>query len=509
MHAGHLVAALALAAACGGPRPVAPPPPTPEAAPLDAAAPDAAPVGLTAADVAADLATLRTTLDALHPGLHRYLTPAELDAAFADAAAEATAAPTTATVVLALARLTARLRCGHTFVNPSNQSDEVRAAVMSAPRVPFAFRWIGEELVVTRSLDPRAALTPGTIIERIDGVAAADLRARLLPLGRADGGNQAKRLASLEVHADAAIEAFDVYAPLVAPELAPPYALELRSPDGARSQLTVEAMTAEARAALAAEVEPDASDDGPQWQLRWLDARTGYLPMASWVTYHRKRDWAADVDAIMAEVAARPKARLIVDLRGNEGGTDVGARILAHVVTRPVPARDRERWVRYRSVPEALRAPLDTWDRSFFDWGADAVASDDPAWFRLADEPGADTIAPATPRFRGKLIVLVDASNSSATFQFAHQVQTLGAGTLVGEPTGGNQRGLNGGAFFFMHLPRTGVEVDLPLIGSYPPGRRVDGVPDGGVTPDRVVITTAADLAAGRDPQLAVARALR
>ncbi|MBC7805157.1 MAG: hypothetical protein H7145_03305 [Akkermansiaceae bacterium] len=49
--------------------------------------------------------------------------------------------------------------------------------------------------------------------------------------------------------------------------------------------------------------------------------------------------------------------------------------------------------------------------------------------------------------FVGHLYVLVDSSNSSATFQFAKVIKQNNLGTLVGQPTGGNQRGINGGHF--------------------------------------------------------------
>ena len=48
-------------------------------------------------------------------------------------------------------------------------------------------------------------------------------------------------------------------------------------------------------------------------------------------------------------------------------------------------------------------------------------------------------------------------------------------GTLVGQPTGGNQRGINGGAFFFATLPNSKIEVDLPLIAAFPDGPPPDG----------------------------------
>jgi acetyl esterase/lipase len=97
--------------------------------------------------------------------------------------------------------------------------------------------------------------------------------------------------------------------------------------------------------------------------------------------------------------------------------------------------------------------------------------------------------------------VLVGGVNSSATFEFASAVQRHRLGTLVGQPTGGNQRGITGGAFFFMRLPHSGIEVDVPLIGQFPVTQTP--LPDAGLTPDVLVPTTAADIAADRDPELA------
>jgi len=71
-------------------------------------------------------------------------------------------------------------------------------------------------------------------------------------------------------------------------------------------------------------------------------------------------------------------------------------------------------------------------------------------------------------------------------------------GALVGQPTGGNQGGINGGGFFFLRLPRSGIELDLPLIGQLPDGDR----PDAGLQPDIFVIPTVSDIARGRDAEL-------
>jgi C-terminal processing protease CtpA/Prc len=109
-----------------------------------------------------------------------------------------------------------------------------------------------------------------------------------------------------------------------------------------------------------------------------------------------------------------------------------------------------------------------------------------------------NVLKPKGPRINAPLYVLTSPTNSSATFQFAAAARSLGLATLVGGPTGGNQRGINGGAFFFVRLPNSGLEADLPLIGYYPEGEW----PDAGLTPDVAVEAQASDIISGRDPVL-------
>jgi hypothetical protein len=67
--------------------------------------------------------------------------------------------------------------------------------------------------------------------------------------------------------------------------------------------------------------------------------------------------------------------------------------------------------------------------------------------------------------------------------------------TSFGQPTGGNQRGINGGAFFFLRLPKSQIEMDLPPIGTFPTSPQ----PDAGLTPDVLVAPTVQDIVNGVD----------
>ncbi len=462
---------------------------------------------LAAADLRADAALLRRAYETLHPGLQRYNTPAQLEAAFRALDDEFERDRTLADAYLAFSVLAAKIKCGHTYANFFNQSPAVADALFRLPRLPFHFRWLGKRMIVTRSFAADRRLRAGTEVLALDGVPVADVLARLMTVARADGNNDAKRVADLEVAGASRFEAFDVYWPLFFPSRAPVVTLRIRGPQGGRAHTLRAPLLAHAERLTAhgASARNGTPKDAPLWELRELAGRLGYLRMPTWVLYNSTWDWKASLATIFARLAKSGATDLVIDLRGNEGGNDVGDVLVSHLVTQPVRRQAVTRLVRYRKVPDDLAPHLDTWDPSFLDWGS-AASEATERFYRLrrdADDDPQALIEPATPRFGGRVWVLVGAANSSATFEFAQTVRQNRLATLVGQPTGGNQRGINGGAFFFLRLPRSGIELDLPLIAQFPDGER----PDAGLEPDMHVVPTVNDVARGRDAELEAVRA--
>ena len=468
------------------------------AGPLRAQSP---PARIPAAELLEDFAVLRDAYETLHPGLYRYADSARVAASFGALREELSRDRTLAEAYLAISVFLAGVRCGHSYANFFNQPEAVAHALLQRDRVPFLFRWIGGRMVVTRNLSGEPRLAPGTEVRSINGVPAADVLRRLMSVARADGSNDAKRVAGMELRGDSRYEAFDVFFPLLFPPPDGPWSFEVAGPAGSpaatvrvRPLAYAERLAATGRAAAARPA------DDPGWEFRFLDAGTGYLRMPTWSLYNSRWDWKAYLDGVFARLEERGAAALVIDLRGNEGGTGVGDEILARLAARDLRLDAFRRRVRYRAVPERLRPHLDTWDRSFLDWGGQAVPGEGGFYTltRYNDEPGSSVVRAAARPFRGRAFVLVDASNSSATFEFALSARQNRLATLVGQPTGGNQRGINGGAFFFLRLPRSGIEVDVPLIGYFPPVER----PDSGIAPDVLVEPSAEDVARGVDTEL-------
>ena len=443
-----------------------------------------------AASLKEEVAILRQAL-ALHPGLYRYQTVARYEARLARFADEYVKPIDLAKRYLLLSRFMSDIRCGHSYANFYNQTDAVAAQLFDRPtRLPFHFVWVGSDMVVVR--DPTNRLVRGTRIARLNARRPVDLRNALIPLVRGDGHNDAKRISLLEARGDEGFETFDVFQGLIAAPQTGIHLLETIGPNGKRARLQVSAIGLKARQGQ--QVTLDTKGDAALWSWSVRSDGIAVLTMPTWALYDSKWDWKSWLDARLNSLSG---ARgLIVDLRDNEGGEDCGDVILARMITQRFVPPAIEQRIRFQRTPDAINRYLETWDKSFRTLGVGATSLGN-GYFRRPGQDRATAIEPAKPGINVPVAVLISPVNSSATFHFAQNFRAIG-GRLYGRPTGGNLRGINGGAFFFVRLPASGLEFDLPLVGYFP----LTPQPDAGLQPDVFSAPSVRDIADGHDAAL-------
>src|SRR5262249_48920668 len=142
--------------------------------------------------------------------------------------------------------------------------------------LPFQFAWVGERMVVLANQSDDTRLGRGAEIVSVDGRSARRILRALMPYARADGSNDAKRRALLEVRGFDRYETFDVFYGLIYRPGAT-VRLQVRPPGSDRvERVTVATIDLETRRALLVGA---TQGDGPVWTLTYPRAQTALLTM--------------------------------------------------------------------------------------------------------------------------------------------------------------------------------------------------------------------------------------
>lgn len=451
-----------------------------------------------------DATILAATLRALHPALDKYRSQAEVDASFARFQTRAGAARNAAAMYLAATELAASVRCGHTWTNVLNQQGAIQQRLLEAPdKLPLTMRLVdGRWLVIGSAV---AGIAAGDELLTIDGHSSAEVVALMWPYLRADGSSDGKRLRQLS-HDRPDYSMMDIVWPLLSPPVDSVYRLTVRTGAGATRAIDAAATTLRARAAALQAQGIQPPDE--KWQLR-IDGDLAVMTLPTFALYRSTFDWRQFFADSFAELRQRQVSRLVIDIRNNEGGDgNIGLELLTWLVKSPITDVSDQSVTMYERVPYKLARYLDTWDFGFFDrTGQVDQITEGPQAGRWRFRPKAQqahTVTPRPNRYIGKVWLLIGPENSSAAFSLAQLAKRADVATLVGQPTGGNLRGLNGGQLAWVTLPHSGVAVDIPLLAT---SYSAD-TPDAAITPDILVLRSFARQAAGRDEEMDAVRQL-
>jgi C-terminal processing protease CtpA/Prc len=451
-----------------------------------------------------DFSIFKKALMEIHPGLFRYHTKSGMDSIF-NHFQQVFAKPLSyREAFLNFTRVTSAIQCGHTYPNFYNQTGFIKEVVLDQKdKLPFSFRVLDEKIIITQNIIENANIPIGTEIIAIDGIPARTLLAETAKLVKADGGNDGKRYADLNTFgAGGFYEMFDCYFPLLYPPAQGQYTLQIIKPGNSITEtLKVNTVSRTERTQALTKQNPNHIISADQlWKLEFWENNTAYLQLGTFNVFKLSFGWKEFLKDAFREIKKRKSKNLVIDIRWNEGGQDEVLLFLGqNMISQPLKLIQRKDLVRYDSIPSELRPYVFTWNNSFFDLSQKTKPYNED-YFLFPGENMAE-IQPLNSAFDGNAYLLVNASNSSATFYLAEIAKENKLATLIGETTGGSQKGLNGGMMFFLRLPNSKIEIDIPIIGAFS-SEKVDS----GIVPDIVVKQTVEDIIKGEDTVIKAVR---
>lgn len=426
---------------------------------------------MTPQQMRADVDQLVATLRDRHPGLHRYMSEDAFGAAVKMVHAQVAEPMRDLQFFRVLSPLVAGIQCGHTAMRPSGEF--LQAIATTAKQLPCRVRFVGDRTYVSQWQEPSEQRVDGCELLSIDGCPLSQLRARMLPCIRGDGAIASGKLRELE-------KQFALYYSMfIDTKVDKPFLLQVRSNGGAPQEVSVPgcAFRPPTRANLGAPIE---------WQLH--DDGIGLLTVRTFSSGAMKRatvDYRKFLAETFAEIRGRDVQRLIVDLRGNSGGTDqMGAMLASYLCSRP-----------FGYFAEIEVTP------SFAGRGRVQTAADGRRL--LMGHPGLRVQQPAADAFTGELIMLIDGNTFSTAADVATVVHFQKAATFLGEECGGGYDGNNSGMMHTEVLKHSQIAVRVPQwkYTTAVPGHKYAGR---GV-PAEAIDATIEDLMAGEDPVLEAA----
>jgi C-terminal processing protease CtpA/Prc len=447
-----------------------------------------------------DFALLRRALEEAHAGLYRYSSKADIDRMFDDAAARLRGPMTELEFLRVLGPVVGGVNDGHTGWSPS---PGLSGYLGTQPiLLPFALRFVDGRAYLFQDLSDEPALEMGVELTHLNGLAMGDVVARLLPFISSDG-----RVVTSKYRR--ALENASTFGRLygIAFGVTTRFELTYRPMGGgAPETVTVRGITTAQLRQRFAERYPQAvaAQSRPPIEFAWRDG----VPILTVRTFggglygRAGIDYAGFLRDAFAELAERGAERLVIDVRGNGGGSDdYGKLLAAHLLNRPFD---------YYAALE-INAPsfsfMEYTDQPRWTMPANQVRANARGVYDVLGHPNLGPQQPAEPVFGGDVIILIDGGSFSATGEFTSVVHHLGRATFVGEESGAGYYGNVSGGGATLSLPTTRVRVRIPFIryscavSGYEPTDR-------GLMPDHEVTPTIEDLLAERDPAMEFALGL-
>ncbi|HYL78210.1 MAG TPA: S41 family peptidase [Bryobacteraceae bacterium] len=436
-----------------------------------------------------DFRVARSALEEGHSGIYRYTPKADLDRAFDTAAKRIVEPMTSLEFYRLLAPVVARIKCGHTAVNPPR--DVQQAMNRTVPLFPFSVEVLDGKVYVFREYSEDAAGVAGWEIRRINGAAMEGILSKMLAATPGDGDSQTVRPYRIGhgggfprmLYALTGIES--------------PFQIELRDPaNGKTREVNVAGTTLSDRAKIAASRYPQDKQPNSSADLKFLDdGKIAVLTVYSFGGQPGgpgKQPLNQFLDSAFAQIHTRNSTTLILDVRNNGGGADeLGKQLLSFLLDQPFQYYDDLIFNKRRFDFFPYVSPENEVEKR-----ADGK-------YHNIKHPNWGLQQPRQPHFAGQVLVLMNGGSFSTTCEFLSNLHYRKRAAFIGEEAAGGYYGNSSGAVVAVVLPNSKVVVRVPLMTYYLAVKGAD--PKRSILPDYEVKPDMQDLLSGIDKPMAKA----
>lgn len=329
-----------------------------------------------------------------------------------------------------IAPTTGFLKEGHSQVHEDKKSHEY--IVKSEDLVPLNIEWFGDTAFVSYNYTSEKELAIGTEIVRINSVPIEEIYSKCLAIMPRDAYSIAYPKYWVNRN-------FWFYYHLTQ-DLQTTYTIEFKNSNNELDLLTVSGLSIKEMNAIEAADDLKRDEFEENLTLRYVDStRTAILKISTFSgsTVHdlQKTSFKKLINAQFDEIIESGYERLIIDVRGNDGGNPKNVtRTMKRILQEEFEFKSEIRKIKHSEEEELYKRTRKVY----------------------LNDGGLGTFKPKSSTFKGKIIVLVDGGATSAAGEFVSIFRRYNRGLILGTESGGSPEVLSGWWIgFIKHLPNT------------------------------------------------------
>ncbi|MGU3377531.1 S41 family peptidase [Chryseobacterium sp. M5A1_1a] len=444
-----------------------------------------------------DFKVLRAALEEGYPGMNRYHPKRYTDSLFDSSEKKLQKKMSEREFFLFISKIVMQLQDGHMDVYPTEKTQDLLKK--SDCTIPFqAFISKGKMYVQKNysTLNDKELL--GAEIISINGQPVSSFIGDVLKICTSDGNNQTNKYKRLESTGLLTQYLYDIQGYRDA------YKIKYIPFQGTKTKITtLKGIEYQSLLKIRKDKYPGIEQLPAKFNV--LNASTAYLKIASFnKTDYRKNnmDFVELMKSSFETIKSKDIKNLILDLRGNLGGTDAYGKILysyftdhdflyysALIINKP-----EFDFTKYTDEPD-LKIP------------EEAIKMNEAGTYDVIDHPNVGMQKNSLPYFSGQLYVLIDGDCFSTTAECLSMLYSYTSAVFIGEESGGGYYGNFSGSVPNLTLPNSKLQIGIPLM-KYMMAVKDYKFNDRGVIPNYHITPTIKDRIESHDPELEYAKKL-